>query len=112
MVFVITKEHIIELFRALGMLRYNLTEVEVEIFVVSFLCSRMTEFDPEVTFRYPIEWFRCGGSARWNGQGRVCHYNRGRGVNLGHAVQRSGTGQVVGVVKGERMAANATVNRT
>lgn len=100
MVLVIAKEYIVKLIPALGVLCHNLMEVEVEVSVVPFLCGSMTEFDPKVTFRDPIERFRRGSSARRNGQRRLRRSRRGRRANLGHVVQ--GAAQVVGVVKGRR----------
>jgi len=107
MIFVIAEERVVELPRVLGMLCHDFTEVEVEVSVVPFLCSRMTEFNPEVAFRLPIEWFWCGGCARRNGQWRFCHYQRGGGIDLGHVVRRQ-----VGGRRCERMVADATVTRT
>ena len=83
----------------------DLAEVEVKVSVVLFLCSCMTEFDPEVTLRRPIGWVWCRGRARGNGQRRLSRSTRGGGANLGRVVYRHGTGQVVRVVK----EVNATV---
>ena len=66
------------------MLCCNLAEVEMELFVVSFLRSRMTEFDPEVTPPSPIEGFRCRSCTRRDGE-RGLSKGR-RGTNFGHAV--------------------------
>lgn len=79
------------------MLRCNLTEVEMELFVVSFLSSCRAEFNPEVTLLPQIERFRCGDCARRDSERRL---SEGRGgADFRHVVQRQSAQERDGVVK-------------
>ena len=105
MVLVIAEKRVIKLPRALSIFCCNLMEVEMKVFVVSFLGSCMTEFDPEVRLLQLIEWFRRGSYARRNREWRLSQGRRG--ANLRHIVQRFNTRRADGVATG--IAVNAIV---